>query len=113
VPNFHVLCSALQGFAKSNPYPPGICRGVASKLLRPLRRLSVDESRRSMQMPTSQSRYPTPSDPSLSADPYGEDYRRLQAPVKMTHFCYNGPGAGNGTDLRARWEAVAPYPPMH
>ena len=43
-----------------------------------------------------------------SADPYGEDYKRLQAAVKMTHFCYSGPGAGNGTDLRARWAAVAP-----
>ena len=41
-----------------------------------------------------------------AADPYGEDYRRLQAPVKMTHFCYSGPGAGNGTDLRARWATV-------
>lgn len=35
----------------------------------------------------------------VPADPYGEDYARLNAPIKMTHFCYTGPGNANGTGL--------------
>ncbi len=35
----------------------------------------------------------------VPADPHGEDYARLNAPIKMTHFCYTGPGDANGTGL--------------
>jgi hypothetical protein len=67
--SFTCCALPLQGYAKSNPYPPGIYRRVASKhsnvllLLWPVYRLRVDESQWSMQIATFQSSHPTTSYP--------------------------------------------------